>query len=286
MRSMRRACAGAVAAATPSASGCRAARRGPVGFVPGASALRAATPVLTRARAQVDEQRRRAEADKLAAITELETRSREFMREKVAKMALEEKIAGLQGQLLIGGNSAQVAPAIRCALATLAVPGVPITVSLAECCGSRPILAAPGVRSRLRWRCACGCAGVLRQSCSGGARARTPRGDRGARRRRSMLEKEQSKFRSEYEARCRELERERVAIQDDKAKARHPCVCVCVCLCVCLFFLSPLCAFAARMWLHVRRSDGRHQRLAPPDTPLHTSHTRGRRVVLHRSTER
>lgn len=65
---------------------------------------------------QLDEQRRRAEADKLAAITELENRSQEFMREKCEKMALEEKIASLQGQLLIGGNSAQVNPAIRCVL--------------------------------------------------------------------------------------------------------------------------------------------------------------------------
>jgi hypothetical protein len=38
-----------------------------------------------------------------------------------------------------------------------------------------------------------------------------------------MLEKEQRKFRSEYEARFRELERERVAIQDDKAKVWHYC---------------------------------------------------------------
>jgi hypothetical protein len=65
-------------------------------------------------RLQLDEERRRAEADKLAAITELENRSQEFMREKCEKMALEEKIASLQGQLLIGGNSAQVNPAIRC----------------------------------------------------------------------------------------------------------------------------------------------------------------------------
>jgi hypothetical protein len=37
---------------------------------------------------------------------------------------------------------------------------------------------------------------------------------------RGMLEKEQRKFRTEYEARFRELERERVAIQDDKAKVQ------------------------------------------------------------------
>ena len=63
--------------------------------------------------AQLDEQRRRAEADKLAAITELETRSQEFMREKSEKAALEAKIAAMQGQMLIGGSAAQVTPAIR-----------------------------------------------------------------------------------------------------------------------------------------------------------------------------
>ena len=64
---------------------------------------------------QVDEQRRRAEADKLAAITELETRSREFMKEKTEKRALEEKIAGLQGQLLVGGRGIEETPQFRCA---------------------------------------------------------------------------------------------------------------------------------------------------------------------------
>jgi hypothetical protein len=44
-----------------------------------------------------------------------------------------------------------------------------------------------------------------------------------------MLEEEQSKVRSEYESRFRELERERVAIQDDKAKV--PCISqACTCL--------------------------------------------------------
>jgi Kinesin motor domain len=64
---------------------------------------------------QLDEQRRRAEADKLAAITELERRSREFMKEKNEKRALEQKIASLQGQLLVGGSTVQVTPVIRCA---------------------------------------------------------------------------------------------------------------------------------------------------------------------------
>jgi kinesin family protein 3/17 len=45
---------------------------------------------------QVEEQKRRAEADKLAALTALEKRSREFMREKEEKRALEAKIAAMQ----------------------------------------------------------------------------------------------------------------------------------------------------------------------------------------------
>ena len=39
---------------------------------------------------EVDEQRRRAEEDKMAAIRELESRSVEFMREKEEKRALEQ----------------------------------------------------------------------------------------------------------------------------------------------------------------------------------------------------
>jgi kinesin family protein 3/17 len=45
---------------------------------------------------QVEEQKRRAEADKLAALTALETASAEFMREKEEKKELEAKIAAMQ----------------------------------------------------------------------------------------------------------------------------------------------------------------------------------------------
>ena len=62
---------------------------------------------------QVDEQRRQAEADKLAAITELETKSKQFMTEKKEKQQLEQKIASLQGQMIIGGDGLQVTPAVR-----------------------------------------------------------------------------------------------------------------------------------------------------------------------------
>ncbi len=53
---------------------------------------------------ELEEQKRRAEEDKLAAITALEKRSREFMHEKQAKRKLEERIAMMQSQLLVGGQ--------------------------------------------------------------------------------------------------------------------------------------------------------------------------------------
>jgi uncharacterized protein YigA (DUF484 family) len=61
----------------------------------------------------VEEQKRRAEADKLAAITALEQRSRDFMAEKEANRRLEQKIASMQSQLLTGGAALQDTPAFR-----------------------------------------------------------------------------------------------------------------------------------------------------------------------------
>ena len=61
----------------------------------------------------MEEQKRRAEADKLAAITALEQRSREFMREKEEKRRLEARIANMQSQLLIGGSKLEDTPVFR-----------------------------------------------------------------------------------------------------------------------------------------------------------------------------
>ena len=149
----------------------------------------------------MDEQRRRAEADKLAAITELEHRSQEFMREKSAKMALEEKIAALQGQLLIGGNAAQVTPAIRCALPRRGMR----SCAQSRCIECTQATCGKSVVSREALLLRCLAQTAATQWHSGY---------------RNMLEEEQSKVRSEYESRFRDLERERVAIQDDKAKVR------------------------------------------------------------------
>ena len=67
---------------------------------------------------ELDEQRRRAEQDKMAAIRALEKRSLEFMREKQEKKRLESKINSLQGQMLMGGLEKNIVatPAFRAAL--------------------------------------------------------------------------------------------------------------------------------------------------------------------------
>lgn len=61
----------------------------------------------------MEEQKRRAEADKLAAITALEQRSREFLREKEEKRRLEARIATMQSQLLTGGSKPEDTPVFR-----------------------------------------------------------------------------------------------------------------------------------------------------------------------------
>ncbi|KAK9829931.1 hypothetical protein WJX72_008705 [[Myrmecia] bisecta] len=66
---------------------------------------------------EVEEQKRRAEADKLAAITALEQRSREFMMEKEEKRRLEARISSMQSQLLIGGHKIEDMPVFRTLLA-------------------------------------------------------------------------------------------------------------------------------------------------------------------------
>lgn len=62
---------------------------------------------------ELEEQKKRAEADKLAAITALEQRSREFMVEKEEKRQLEARINSMQSQLLIGGHKVEDMPAFR-----------------------------------------------------------------------------------------------------------------------------------------------------------------------------
>ena len=65
---------------------------------------RARTLVDKRALLELEEGRRRAEADKLAAITALEQRSAEVAQAKAEKRALEARISSMQSQLLVGGS--------------------------------------------------------------------------------------------------------------------------------------------------------------------------------------
>ena len=61
---------------------------------------------------ELDEQRRRAEADKMAAIRALEARSLEFMQEKEEKAKLEERISTLMGQMIQSSDKEGAGPAM------------------------------------------------------------------------------------------------------------------------------------------------------------------------------
>ena len=65
---------------------------------------------------RLEQQKRRAEEDKMAAITALESRSREYMLEKEEKKKLEEKIKTLNSQLLVGGKKIEDTPQFKSAL--------------------------------------------------------------------------------------------------------------------------------------------------------------------------
>lgn len=65
---------------------------------------------------RLEQQNKRAEEDKLAAITALESRSREYMMEKEEKKKLEEKIKMLNSQLLVGGKKIEDTPQFKSAL--------------------------------------------------------------------------------------------------------------------------------------------------------------------------
>jgi kinesin family protein 3/17 len=64
---------------------------------------------------QIEEARRREQADKMAAIHALERQSQEIMRHKSAMAALQTRIASMQSQLLVGGQKVEDTPQFRCA---------------------------------------------------------------------------------------------------------------------------------------------------------------------------
>ena len=65
---------------------------------------------------KLEEDKRKAEEDKAAMIKVLETRSREYMKEKEEKRKLEEKIKLMSSQMLLGGKKIEDTPQFRSAL--------------------------------------------------------------------------------------------------------------------------------------------------------------------------
>lgn len=66
---------------------------------------------------ELEEARRKEQADKIAAITALERQSAEIARQKAAMASLQSRISSMQSQLLVGGQSVQDTPAFRNLLA-------------------------------------------------------------------------------------------------------------------------------------------------------------------------
>jgi hypothetical protein len=65
---------------------------------------------------QLEQEKRRAEEEKSAAINALEMRSKEYMQEREEKKRLEEKIKMMNSQMLIGGKKIEDTPQFRTAL--------------------------------------------------------------------------------------------------------------------------------------------------------------------------
>ena len=65
---------------------------------------------------RLEREKRRAEEEKNSAITALELRSQEFLKEKEAKKILETKINAMNSQMLIGGKKIEDTPQFRSAL--------------------------------------------------------------------------------------------------------------------------------------------------------------------------
>jgi len=77
---------------------------------------RSRLPLDSSSVSKLEEDRRRAERDKVAAVQALEIRSREFIKEREEKKQLEEKIRALYSQVLQGGKKVEDTPQFRTAL--------------------------------------------------------------------------------------------------------------------------------------------------------------------------
>ena len=150
--------------------------------------------------AQIEEARRREQADKMAAIHALEAQSQEIMRHKQAMAALQTRIQSMQSQLLVGGQKVEDTPQFRCVR-------VCARASVRACregdwggafVGKQPfalclhrLIPFPVLLCRRRRH-----------------------------HRRTLLAAEQARIRQQYEARLRDLESERQSVQEDKAQVR------------------------------------------------------------------
>ena len=65
---------------------------------------------------KLEEDKRKAEQDKFAAMAALERRSKEFFLEREEKRKLEEKILAMDSQVLIGGRKIEDTPQFRVAV--------------------------------------------------------------------------------------------------------------------------------------------------------------------------
>ena len=131
---------------------------------------------------ELDEQRKRAEADKMEAIKALEARSMEFMREKEEKKKLEQRINMLMGQMIKG----DIKPGQVGDLGSLAQ----LTGSVADTDGK--VAGDPS--------------SVVATAGAAGPELQL------------IMKEQQERLRKEYHGKLAEIERERESIEEEKAQ--------------------------------------------------------------------
>ncbi|KAJ0401650.1 hypothetical protein P43SY_001282 [Pythium insidiosum] len=138
---------------------------------------------------ELDEQRRRAEEDKMAAIRALEERSREFMREKEEKKKLEQRISMLMSQMLMNSQRRQQSG-----------PGLVVAED-----GTPSFLSAAGAQP----------SSMLTLDPHGDGSVAFDAEDPLIR---EVIKEHQDRIRKEYECRLADLEKERESIEEEKAQ--------------------------------------------------------------------
>ena len=140
---------------------------------------------------ELDEQRRRAEADKMAAIRALEARSLEFMHEKEEKKRLEQRIAMLMGQMIRGDRTS-----------TSPTHG-----------GNNGNQGFGGMANGLGLALGVGIMDGENTNGTGGENTPQEIGEIHV-----IIKEQQEKLRQEYEGKLADLERERESIEEEKAQ--------------------------------------------------------------------